>query len=58
MAGRRIDARVFDGGEVVATLTAPPVRLMPRGYAGVVYDCKDPQQAVPARPLGKSAVGQ
>jgi hypothetical protein len=37
MASKKLDVAVYDGDRLVAWLTARPVRLMPDGYAGVVY---------------------
>ena len=38
MASKKVDVAVRDGDRLVARLTARPVRLMPDGYAGVVYN--------------------
>lgn len=38
MASKKVDVAVHDGDRLVARLTARPVRLMPHGYAGVVYN--------------------
>lgn len=38
MASKKLNVAVYDGDRLVARLTARPVRLMPDGYAGVVYN--------------------
>lgn len=38
MASKKVTVAVHDGDRLVARLTARPVRLMPDGYAGVVYN--------------------
>jgi hypothetical protein len=37
IASKKVDVFVYDGDRLVVRLTARPVRLMPDGYAGVVY---------------------
>jgi hypothetical protein len=38
MASKKVDVAVYDGARRAARLTARGVRLMPDGYAGVVYN--------------------
>lgn len=38
MASKKVNVEVFDGERLVVRLAARPVRLMPDGYAGVVYN--------------------
>ena len=38
MASKKVNVAVYDGDRLVTKLAARPVRLMPDGYAGVVYN--------------------
>lgn len=38
MASKKVDVAVYDGDRLVTKLAARPVRIMPDGYAGVVYN--------------------